>query len=77
MSKMHNFRNKAISGGPQVWSPNVVPKCGPKMWSPKCGLQVWSPKLVPQIVFPNVDPPKIWSLSVIPKCEPINLVPQI
>ena len=43
MSKIHNFRSKAIRGGlslvpkrgPQTWSPNVVPKRGLQMWSPK------------------------------------------
>ena len=46
MSKMHNFRNKAIRGGlsvvpkygpeygPRVWALNVVPKCGPVRYDP-------------------------------------------
>ena len=41
----------------QVWSPSVVPKCGPQAWSPnvvpKRGPQTWS-----------------WSSNAVPKCGP-------
>ena len=59
MSKMHNFRNKAIRGGP-----SVVPKCGPQAWSPnmasKCGPQMLSPCVIPKHF------PQMW----VPKCGP-------